>query len=187
VSRFRRGPQADRARGPRISGRDGTSRASKKSTPITPTGLFVFAAVFLVTALVLVWFGMRKAADAAVLDQRGVSAPGIVVQVDHNMVSNGPIGGYTKRTDVTVAFTDTRGTRVRATQEGSESTKVGDRFRILYDPVDPSNIRWDTSANVAAEDWVWAAISLGESVLCVTGALWKVARRRHAPRAQAPA
>ena len=128
---------------------------------------------------------MQAAEHAAVLDQRGVSAPGTVVGVEHHLMDNGPNGGYTKWTVVTVAFSDARGTRVRATQEGSESTQVGDRFQIVYDPAGPGNVRWSTSTNVAAEDWFWTAFYLGGSVLCAAIALWKVVRRRRATRALA--
>jgi hypothetical protein len=102
-------------------------------------------------------------------------------------VSDGPTGGYTNWTDVTVAFTDTRGIPVHATHEGADSTQVGDRFRIVYDPADPTNLRWDTSTDEAQLRWSYAALDLAASVLLVACALWVTFRRRRATRAQPPA
>jgi hypothetical protein len=128
------------------------------------------------------WSGVHEAADAAVLDQRGVSAPGTVVQVKYKSASYGPNGGYTHWTDVTVAFTDARGTRVRATREGAFDTQLGDRFPIVYDPADPANARWATSADRGGLSWNYASIDLAASLLLGASALWKVVRRRRTTR-----
>jgi hypothetical protein len=148
---------------------------------MTPLSLLGCAALCLAGVLFSGWLALSAAGDAAVLDQRGVSAPGTVVGVEHKSTPNGT-GGYINWTAVTVTFTDTRRARVRASHEGSSDTQVGDRFQVVYDPAHPSNIRWDTSTDEAGLNWAYAAVYLGGSLLCVAGALWKVVRRHRATR-----
>jgi hypothetical protein len=77
-----------------------------------------------------------------------------------------------------VAFTDATGTQVRATREGDDSTKVGDRLQIVYDPRNPTHARWDTSVDEAPREWIVAAVSLAMSFGLLIASLRAAHRRR---------
>jgi hypothetical protein len=49
---------------------------------------------------------------------------------------------------------------VRATAEGSGSERVGERLRVVYDPVDPAHVRWSGSVNESTPDWIFAGAAL---------------------------
>jgi len=77
------------------------------------------------------------------LTRRGVPATATVTAV-HNGAYVSSYGAPQSWTDVTVAFTDTQGTRREATRDGSKHTKVGDQLSIIYDPRHPTHATWNT-------------------------------------------
>jgi hypothetical protein len=118
----------------------------------------VVAGVFLALGVALIVTGIKERGTSADLDRRGVPAAATVVAVTHSSISS-LYGPQRERTDVTVAFTDARGTARRATQEGQDSTQVGDRLQILYDPQEPTHVRWDTAIDETALDLGFGVIS----------------------------
>jgi len=77
-----------------------------------------------------------------------------------------------------VTFIDARGSRVRATEEGSDSTKVGEKLRIVYDPQDPANVDWGTAVDEGALDLAFAATSLLICLAALVAWFWDVRRRK---------
>ena len=102
------------------------------------TAAYVYLAVLsLLLAAGLAVEGARSAEVSADLTSRGVHAEATVVAVTQQIEDIEPSGGTRQWTDVTVSFIDAQGSRVRATREGSDSAKVGEKLRIVYDPQDP--------------------------------------------------
>jgi hypothetical protein len=83
------------------------------------------------------------------LDRRGEPAVGTVVEVDDDSRCFASIGAArcSTRIDVTVTYTDARGTPRRATRRGSEADRVGEAKAIVYDPIDPTHVRWGQDDN----------------------------------------
>jgi hypothetical protein len=78
-----------------------------------------------------------------------------------------------------VTFIDAQGSRVRATREGSDSAKVGEKLRIVYDPQDPAHADWGTAVDEGPLDWAFAAVSL-LTCLAALAAVFRDVRRRKA-------
>jgi hypothetical protein len=106
--------------------------------------------------IVLCVRGLIESRIAANLDHRGMPADATVVAVDNESITV-PSGGLTQWTNVTVTFFDAGGAARRATQEGRDSTKVGERLRIRYDPQDPGHVRWEGSIDSSAFD-LWTGV-----------------------------
>jgi hypothetical protein len=124
--------------------------------------LYVFGALgmVLLMAVVLGVRGYRDGQVSADLSRRGVAIEAVVADVQDESESIEPSGGLVTWTDVTVTFTDSRGGRVRATAEGGGSERVGERLRVVYDPVDPAHVRWSGSVDEGTADWVFAGVAL---------------------------
>jgi hypothetical protein len=114
----------------------------------------------------------------------GVSTDATVVAVAEDGYYGGPIGGNISATSVTVAFTDATGAHRQAEHHGRASTKVGDRFRVTYDPQDPTRVTWDSATDRALLDW-WIAAAMGTyALLCA--AAWRRRHRRPQPTQPEP-
>ncbi len=125
------------------------------------TAAYVYLAVLsLLLAAGLAAKGARSAEVSADLTSRGAHAEATVVAVTQQIENVEPYGGTRQWTDVTVSFIDAQGSRVRATREGSDSAKVGEKLRIVYDPKDPAHVDWGTAVDEGPLDWVFAAASL---------------------------
>ena len=143
------------------------------------TSVYVCLAVLsLLLAAALAVKGVRSEEVSADLSSRGVRAEATVVAVVHQIEDIEPSGGTRQWTDVTVAFTDAQGSRVRATREGSDSAKVGDKFRIVYDPQDPARVGWGTAVDEGGLDWISAAMSLLACVVALAAVFRDVRRRK---------
>ena len=124
--------------------------------------LYVFGAlgIVLLMAVILGVRGYRDGQVSADLSRRVVATEAVVADVQDESVNIEPSGGLRSWTDVTVTFTDSRGGRVRATAEGSGSERVGERLRVVYDPVDPAHVRWSGSVDEGTLNWVFAGVGL---------------------------
>jgi hypothetical protein len=134
--------------------------------------------IALVCLALAVWLGIlgtQKMALSAELNRRGEPAEATVVAVEHRSM-NIFNGGLKEWTDVTVAFSDARGTPVRATRQGPESATIGDKVRVVYDPQYPTRARWGGAIDDALVDFFWSAAGL---MVCI-GSL--IAARRAARR-----
>lgn len=130
--------------------------------------------ILLLMAVILGVYGYRDGQVSADLSQRGVATEAVVADVQDKSENIEPSGGLWTWTDVTVTFIDSRGGRVRATAEGSGSERVGERLRVVYDPVDPAHVRWSGSVDEATEDWVFAggALALFAGLLAAFVRAW---------------
>ena len=122
--------------------------------------------------------GARSAEASAGLTSRGVPAEATVVAVTQQIEDIEPFGGTRQWTDVTVAFIDAQGSRVRATREGSDSAKVGEKLRIVYDPQDPTRVDWGTAVDEGPLDWAFATVSLLGCLAALAAVFRDVRRRR---------
>ena len=142
------------------------------------TAAYVYVAVLsLLLAAGLAVKGARSAEVSADLSSRGVPAEATVVAVTQQIEDIEPFGGTRQWTDVTVTFIDALGSRVRATREGSDSAKVGEKLRIVYDPQDPAHVDWGTAVDEGPLDWAFAAVSL-LGCLAALAAVFRDVRRR---------
>lgn len=144
--------------------------------------LWIAALLFL--AAIQLQHGALALRESAELDLRGQAADGTVVAVKDKGVDD-----FTW-TDITVTFTDARTVPRRATQAGPDSTRVGDRLRITYDPQNPGHIRWNNSHDPRIYSLILGAATLvagtGLGTATLTLALVK-ARRAHRSKAMKPA
>ena len=131
-----------------------------------------------VLSLLLAVKGARSAEVSADVSSRGVPAEATVVAVAHQIEDIEPFGGTRQWTDVTVTFTDAQDSRVRATREGSDSAKVGEKLRIVYDPQDPAHVGWGTAVDEGSLDWVFAAVSLLTCLAALAAVFRDVHRRK---------
>jgi Protein of unknown function (DUF3592) len=141
----------------------------------------------LVLAAVLAKQGARASAVAAALNHRGVAAEATVTAVDHEIEDVEPFGGTRQWTQVTVSFADARGTRIRATQEGRDSTRVGQRMRIAYDPVHPEYVRLNLPVDDGLVDYISAGALAAAAGLLPLARRGGVRRRRPGIGGTAPA
>ena len=141
---------------------------------------YVYLAVLslLLLAAGLAVKGARSAEASAGLTSRGVPAEATVVAVTQQIEDIEPFGGPRQWTDVTVTFIDAQGSRVRATREGSDSAKVGEKLRIVYDPQDPAHVDWGTAVDEGPLDWAFAAVSLLGCLAAALAAVFRDVRRR---------
>jgi hypothetical protein len=103
--------------------------------------------------------GAQKTALTAALEGRGEPAEATVVAVEHKAI--GVFNSVPKEwTDITVAFNDARGTPVRATRQGRESTTIGGKIGIVYDPRNPTRAGWNGAIDDAQLDWFLSAACL---------------------------
>jgi hypothetical protein len=122
--------------------------------------------------------GARSAEVPADLTSRGVPAEATVVAVTQQIEDIEPFGGTRQWTDVTVTFIDAQGSRVRATREGSDSAKVGEKLRVVYDPQDPAHVDWGTAVDEGPLDWICAAVSLLAGLAALAVVFRDVCRRK---------
>ena len=142
--------------------------------PWSPRALGVLGVICLLAASGLWIKGARAAASARHLSSRATAT---VVAV-HELLGCGPCFGPQPLTSVTVAFNGARGARVRATQDDyTDSLKVGEKLRIVYDPQNPAHVSWSTAYSEAE-----ARVIGGGFVLYGLGflaaAFWRTRRRR---------
>jgi len=143
------------------------------------TAAYVYLAVLaLLLAAGLAVKGAMSAEVSADLTSRGVPAEATVVAVTQQIEDIEPFGGIRQWTDVTVTFIDAQGSRVRATREGSDSAKVGEKLRIVYDPQDPAHVGWGTAVDEGSLDWVFAAVSLLTCLAALAAVFRDVHRRK---------
>jgi hypothetical protein len=143
------------------------------------TTAYVYLAVLsLLLSAGLAVKGARSAGVSADLTRRGVHTEGTVVAVTQQIEDVEPFGGVRQWTDVTVTFIDAQGSRVRATREGSDSAKVGEKLRIVYDPQDPAHVDWSTAVDEGPLDWAFAATSLLTCLALLAAAFRDVRRRK---------
>ena len=143
------------------------------------TAAYVFLAVLsLLLAAGVAVKGARSAEVSADLTSRGVPAEATVVAVTQQTEDIEPPGGIRQWTDVTVTFIDAQGSRVRATREGSDSAKVGEKLRIVYDPQDPAHVGWGTAVDEGPLDWICAAVSLLAGLAALAAVFRDVRRRK---------
>ncbi len=118
-----------------------------------------YATLFwLAMAVALGLYAATKIKFTVDLDRRGVPAEATVVAVEHNSVTAPPpAGGSHTWTEVTVAFTTADGTAVRATENGEQSTEVGDKLLVTYDPRNPTRVRWD---GADPEKWIYVSFAV---------------------------
>lgn len=112
------------SRRPRRPGPADRFRAWSNSRPVATTFLAV-------TALVLVVVTWTRWSDATALDERGVDAPAVVVDV---------VPGSRSGDTVTVRYTTGDGRLVLADvgeHEWAQRPRVGDEVTVRYDPQDP--------------------------------------------------
>jgi hypothetical protein len=77
-----------------------------------------------------------------------------------------------------VTFIDAQGSRVRATREGSDSAKVGEKLRIVYDPQGPTHVDWGTAVDEGPLDLAFAVVSLLACLAALAAVFRDVRRRR---------
>ena len=147
--------------------------------PRTAAHMYLTGAVLLLLlAAGLAVKGARSAEVSADLTSRGVPAEATVVAVTQQIEDIEPFGGTRQRAEVTVTFIDAQGSRVRATREGSDSAKVGEKLRIVYDPQDPADVDWGTAVDEGPLDWVFAAVSLLAGLAALAAVFRDVRRRK---------
>ncbi|MBI3688531.1 MAG: hypothetical protein HY241_14590 [Actinobacteria bacterium] len=131
-----------------------------------------------------IFLGVRGAQEMGVsadLDRRGVPTMATVVTVEHESFSP-PYGALIEWTDVTVVFTDAHNASVRTTRRGRDTTKVGDKLDIVYDPQHPTHARWNTAVDEAPLDFISAGAFLVVLLVWLVDAL-RARRRRRNPDA----
>jgi Protein of unknown function (DUF3592) len=158
------------------------SRSEVASDAETPVAPLIFGAVLtMALAVGLTTHGIQHLGVSADLDHRGVSAAATVVAVKHESTST--YTGTRDWTTVTVAFTDAAGTARRAAHEGRDNTHVGDRLTIVYDPQNPTHVRWDTDVDETDLDLGFAAASAAVALgLTILAAINARRRRTRTPR-----
>jgi hypothetical protein len=159
-----------------------TRNRSPRKDAGSPVGWIIFAVVSLVFGVMLWDRGVNERAVSAELDRRGVPAAATVVAVKHKTVGGTVSSPSLDWTVVTVAFTDARGVARRASREGRDSTKVGDRFQILYDPQQPAHVRWHKDVDETYMDLGFGVAALALAVALTISAAVALRRQRQAGR-----
>ncbi|HET9519160.1 MAG TPA: DUF3592 domain-containing protein, partial [Actinoplanes sp.] len=141
--------------------------AQLPSTPSEPTHfgvLFALAALLAAGGVFACVEGVSARYVAADLQRRGVPTTAVVVAAQRTYM-NGTSAG----SDITVTFVDAAGVPRRATHRGRDEIRVGDRLHIVYDPLAPTHVSWDTAID-------YGPLNLGVGVTFLAGAVittWK--------------